>query len=89
MDWQVTVERVGEDRFAVTIRGEGVTTRHQVVVPAGVGVPGVSDEELVRESIRFLLEREPPTAILSAFDLPVIARYFPEYPDEIRRRLGG
>jgi hypothetical protein len=39
--------------------------------------------DLVRRSFAFLLEREPPSAILPNFDLPVIARYFPEYEREI------
>jgi hypothetical protein len=48
---------------------------------------GAAAEELVRESFRFLLKREPPEAILHRFDLGVIAGYFPEYPSEIRRRM--
>ena len=49
--------------------------------------PGIEPKELVRESFCFLLEHEPPEAILPRFDLPVIGRYFPVYPDEIARRL--
>jgi hypothetical protein len=49
--------------------------------------PGVDPKELVRESFRFLLEREPPESILSRFDLSVIERYFPGYRGEIARRL--
>jgi hypothetical protein len=37
-------------------------------------------ENLVERSFRFLLEREPPEAILREFKLMDIARYFPEYP---------
>lgn len=44
-------------------------------------------EELVRRSFEFLLEREPKESILARFDLTVIARYFPEYEREIKRRL--
>ena len=47
-----------------------------------------SPERLIEASFEFLLEREPKESILSRFDLPVIARYFPEYPGEIRSRLG-
>ena len=46
-------------------------------------------ERLVSETFVFLLEREPVSSILSSFDLSVVARYFSEYPTEIRRRLGG
>jgi hypothetical protein len=38
-------------------------------------------EELVRASFRFLLEREPPSSILHAFDLSTISRYFPEFQE--------
>jgi hypothetical protein len=44
-------------------------------------------ERLVRETFAFLLEREPRASILARFDLPVVERYFPEYPSEMRRRL--
>jgi hypothetical protein len=50
--------------------------------------PGFRDiDRLVRETFAFLLEREPRSSILARFDLPVVERYFPEYPSEIRRRL--
>ena len=44
-------------------------------------------EQLVRRSFDFLLEREPNTSILRQFELPVIARYFPEYERVIRGML--
>jgi hypothetical protein len=58
-------------------------TEHQVTVTERTRdelAPGASVEELVRASFAFLLEREPRTSILRAFDLPVIERYFAEYP---------
>lgn len=39
----------------------------------------ISADELVRKSFEFLLDREPPTAILPEFELSVISKYFPEY----------
>ena len=53
-----------------------------------LGLEGIDESTLVQESFAFLLEREPASSILSSFELPVIARYFPEYEQEIRRRLG-
>ena len=44
-------------------------------------------EELVKRSFEFLLEHEPKESILRQFTLPLISRYFPGYPDEIRKRL--
>lgn len=50
--------------------------------------PGAADpDDLVRRSFEFLLEREPRTSILREFDLPVIARYFPEYEQQVARRV--
>ena len=40
---------------------------------------GRSAEKLVRDSVAFLLEREPKESILKEFDLSVIQRYFPDY----------
>jgi hypothetical protein len=51
--------------------------------------PGSGDPSaLVEASFTFLLEREPRESILRSFELAVIGRYFPEYADEIVRRLG-
>ena len=45
---------------------------------------GATPEELLEASFKFLLEREPKEAILTKFELPVIERYFPDYPGVIR-----
>lgn len=87
---QVTPE-VG-DVYRVRVREAGGSTEHQVTATAEhvrTYAPDAEPETLIEESFRFLLEREPKEAILRRFELPVIARYFPEYPQEIRRRLGG
>jgi hypothetical protein len=47
----------------------------------------VEPERLIRASFEFLLEREPKESILARFELPVIERYFPEYPRVIRGKL--
>jgi hypothetical protein len=49
--------------------------------------PAVEPDHLVEASFRFLLDREPKEQILSAFELPVIERYFGAYEDEIPRYL--
>lgn len=86
----IDVQPLEHDLYLVTVTAGGRTTTHRVEArPEEVERlgAGTSPAELVRESFRFLLEREPPSAILSEFELGVIGRYFPEYPDEIRRRL--
>lgn len=81
--WRCEV-RIGDDpdatRHQVTVRDEDLLR----LAPAGTSV-----EKVVEASFVFLLEREPREAILRQFDLPVIARYFPEYEREIGRRLGA
>lgn len=46
-------------------------------------------EDLLRASFEFLLEREPAEAILQAFEVTVIPRYFPEYEKAMQARFGG
>ena len=78
---------------SVRVREDQDATEHEVAIrPADAiahVVKSVDDaERLVRETLTFLLEREPKESILRAFDLSVVGRYFPEYDREIRRRLG-
>jgi hypothetical protein len=42
-----------------------------------------SKEELISDSIRFLLEREPKENILAEFDIDNIKKYYPEFETEI------
>ena len=77
----------------VRVRVDGRATRHAVRVSeeAWQRLTGghVPVEELVRASIEFLLAREPPEAILQAFEVNVIPRYFPEYERTMRARFGA
>ena len=47
----------------------------------------VTHEYVLISAFNFLLEREPNTAILAEFDIQDISRYFPEFDEEIKRRL--
>ena len=87
----ITITPVAPRVFRVEVRqGQGETTHH-VTAPErlGDGLQLRQDdlERVVRESFRFLLEREPATSILRQFSLSDISRYFPEYPSELQRRL--
>jgi hypothetical protein len=84
---QIEVESIGARQFRVRIRHGGVATSHLVSVPERPEFEGEDTERLVRASFEFLLEREPPSSILAEFELSDIARYFPEYWDELPRRL--
>ena len=74
----------------VTLGDDPGATTHEVQVDREVLddlAPGAPPEELVRASFAFLLEREPRESIMRSFELPIIGRFFGDYPNEIRRRL--
>ncbi|NIR58111.1 MAG: hypothetical protein GWO02_00610 [Gammaproteobacteria bacterium] len=87
----IHVDKVNDTTYKVTVE-QATTTEHEVTVAPDyyekLTDGAVTAEELVRESFKFLLEREANTSILRHFDLPVIGRYFPEYEREIKKRLG-
>ena len=89
---EISIRAAGARDFEVRVREDGGETTHRVTVPERIG--GAIDpdehglERVVRESFEFLLEREPASSILGRFSLTDISRYFPEYPDELGRRLG-
>jgi hypothetical protein len=86
----VVVTPNGPRSFRVEVRGDRTTT-HLVEVPTplleDLGLQERDGELLVRESFDFLLARESATAIMTEFSLDVIGTYFPEYRDELKRRL--
>jgi hypothetical protein len=86
------INAADEHVYDVTITDDdGAQTSHRVTVPESFltdqGLAASQEPILVRASIRYLLDREPPSSILSAFTLDDITRYFPAYPDEIATLL--
>ena len=76
-EFMVTVEEGGsKTEYAVTLDGE-----YYQRLTGGK----ITEEELIKRSFRFLLERESKESILSKFNLKVIKRYFPEYEEEIKK----
>lgn len=73
-------ERGGESRHKVTLSSEDATR-------FSAGDPQLS--RVIEAAMTFLLDREPKEAILGAFDIGVIRRYFPEFdgafPDYLAR----
>ena len=87
----ITISSRGPREFDVRVgEGDGETSHH-VTVPENLmqelGLPEDDLEGVVRESFEFLLEREPASSIMSEFSLDVIERYFPEYREELPKRL--
>ena len=87
---EINVTRINESKFRVEVK-EGTSETVHEVTASGVDIEryggGISPERLIKSSFEFLLEREPKESILRSFALPVIERYFSEYPKEIRKRL--
>lgn len=82
---------MGPQEYGVQVTEGDVTTSHRVTVPVSLlddwGLIDADEEAVVKESIAFLLEREPATSIMQEFSLDVIPRFFPEYSEELPRRL--
>ncbi len=86
----ITVKKIDEATFEVTVKSRTVTTHRVTVKPSyckKLTGGQVAAETLVKKSFEFLLERESNTSILRSFDLPVIGHYFPEYESTIRKML--
>jgi hypothetical protein len=86
----INVHHLSGDEYEVRVGGTTQTTHRVTLRDADrqrLGGKDISAEQLIEESFRFLLEREPNTSILSSFDLPLIGKYFPQYQREIRKRV--
>jgi hypothetical protein len=89
---QITVTPLEPRWYGVEVEEGHVRTGHRVVVPEDLfesGLPDAPPEDLVRESIAFLVEHEPAVAIPPELRLVDIADDFRDYPEEIRRRVGA
>jgi hypothetical protein len=86
---QISIASSGASVYRVIVEQGRNTTTHEVTVTTedvARYAPDATPERLLEASFEFLLEREPASSILSRFALPVIERYFPEYPRVIRQR---
>ncbi|HEV3475226.1 MAG TPA: hypothetical protein VG602_07665 [Actinomycetota bacterium] len=85
----IHVEPAGNG-YSVRVSEGGTETRHEVTIGDAKELAAgyASEAEFVRACFEFLLAREPKEQILRTFDIPVIARYFPEFEEEIRGPVG-
>ena len=85
------VVSMATDEYGVEVEEGNEVTGHNVRLnPTFLDdllLSGVDGEQIVRQTIDFLLEREPATSILPEFSLEDVSRYFPEFPEELQRRL--
>jgi hypothetical protein len=89
----IAITEMGDGRFGVEIDEGGLRTGHLVEVPPDLvddlGLFEVDPTRLVRESVGFLLDREPATSIAEQLSLDEIPTQFPDYYDELRSRLSA
>lgn len=74
----------------MTVRDDASTTQHRVRIPEEYAqriAPDVDKSALLEASFRFLLAQESKESILEEFELPMIERYFSDFPDRIQDHL--
>lgn len=85
----IEVKKKSAGEFLVIVDEGGSKTEHNVELDdeyyQKLTGGKITEEELIKESFEFLLERESKESILSKFNLRVIKRYFPEYEEEIKK----
>jgi len=88
---QIEIKKFDASHFRVRVVEGKSESSHQVTLNAKdcarLAGQAANAEEVIRESFKFLLEREPKESILARFDLCVIARYFPEFEGKIKQKL--
>ncbi len=86
MDVDIRLDHQGGDTFRVTVTDSSSSSIHEVTIDTRP-IPDLADDDLLRASFEFLLDREPKEAILDRFGLSVISRYFPDYEVRIGEYL--
>ena len=83
----ISITKKKSNEFKVIIKSE-VKTIHFVTFDnewhSKITDGRLSEENLVKLSFRFLLDREPNTSILKKFKLNMISDFFPDYIDYVK-----
>ena len=83
----ILIKELSDEEFQVTVSAKN-STSHNVTLTndthQSLTNGKVNKKELIEFSLKFLLEREPNTSILSSFELSVIPTYFPEYRKTVK-----
>jgi hypothetical protein len=86
----ISREKRGNGYLFLVRIGDKDYTEHKVSIPFSYLKSPLEDipkKDLIIESFRFLLDREPKENILKSFELEDIGRYFPEYEDYIKEKF--
>ncbi|MFL6136386.1 MAG: hypothetical protein ACJ74O_01095 [Frankiaceae bacterium] len=89
---EIRLRPAGEHDYGVTVIEGDIATDHKVRVTEdfldALAVPDADEEQVVRESIGFLLERKKSTELYEEFELDTIVDQYPDdYLNELRTRL--
>ena len=89
----IAITEMGPGQFGVEVEEGDERTGHLVTVPDemvdDLGLIDVDPVRLVRESVGFLLDREPATSIGEELSLEEIPQRYPDYYDELCTRLSA
>ena len=87
---KIQVQKTGDETYWVKVEAPTMTT-HTVNLKDAycekLTDGQVPPETLIERSFEFLLQRESNLTILSRFDLSEIGQYFPQYEQDIVKRL--
>ena len=90
---KIEMQKLAGESFEVTVMEGSSKSTHRVTLKASdydrLSSGSVGAKELIRKSFEFLLEHEPKESILGRFNLMEIARYFPSFERDIKRRIRG
>jgi hypothetical protein len=89
---EIRLQPAGQHDYGVTVVEGDIVTDHKVRVTEdfldALALPDADEEQVVRETIDFLLERKKSTELYEEFDLDTIIDQYPDdYLDELRVRL--
>ena len=87
----IFVTMIGVNEFEVVVEKPTETTHTVTLTPEHyqrLCGSTVTHEWLLIQAFRWLLEREPNTAIKARFDLAEISARFPEFEDALAQRIG-
>jgi len=91
---EVTVTKIMENQmfvFKVVVKDEKSQTQHQVTLNKAdyqrLTNGDVKPEHLIKKTFEFLLDQEPKEKILPKFDFTIIGLYFPNFHNEIEKRM--
>lgn len=93
MSEYIQVLKLNSGEFAAEVHEGEETTQHRVVVPDrfrdALEISGPDDQQLISESMKFLLQQIPVTSLPHDIDLEEVRQNYPGFLPELRSRLGA